>query len=627
MKKIIILLMLTALCFGLCACGEDLTSVQVGTVCGTWYLQPKEQKGDNPGYFRLEKDGTGSFNGAEPISWVGQRNRDEEAYMTVTITMESEEAHTLSFYAGDPNHREAWLTMGEETVARCYYKADTEISAPWFQNLLTRQWYPAEDGLLQSVVINDNATVTIEDRTYFWTKSEKMSGDDSAYLYLYDENGVWGELKLGDPLDNNAYVISVTGYQRNPAVFWGFDHPVLGWMGNDYGSWVAFDRYTMIADSFVMGTGNEITIVSDREYRIRFDTKLSQDTVTAHLLEGEDVRYEAEIYMDGEYPMLTLTDCQTGNQTLYYNSAYGYDENNVDALYYGTLDLIYRYANGECVYTLETNEALAPEKSLSYIYEKLTALGDYRQTGEFLARFHIVPDKLTAVIRYATDDQGNVHETPLSRYGYDENGVMIWGQGEDIIEKYGVNTGDVQWFTYDAKGKIAGIKAERNGVVTAVGTPIFDTVGKLVGMHVQGEDTEYTTVYTYGKGQRIIRMGVSKSESYYPLVYEYSYDDDGRLETKVIKQGNSFVATGTYTYINGELAKIVQGCWKYGSPYTNTYYFINDEQGRPLSVEFITGDPDLDYGAYEIKYIYEDLYFFDTTGLVIEENKTETQTE
>ena len=150
------------------------------------------------------------------------------------------------------------------------------------------------------------------------------------------------------------------------------------------------------------------------------------------------------------------------------------------------------------------------------------------------------------------------------------------------------------------------------------GTPIFDGAGKLVGMHVKGQDTEYTTVYTYGTGHRVIRMGVSRSESYYPLVYEYEYDDEGRLITKTVDQGSSFASTGTYTYEDGELAKIVQVCWKNGMSYTNTYYFKNDEQGRPLSAEVATNDPDMDYSDLEIKYIYEDLYFFDTAGLIPE---------
>lgn len=608
-KRLLILLSVLIMCVGLCACGAELTDEQTAAVCGTWYLRAFEEKAENPGYIELKKDGTGSFNGTEALTWSGRMDSGEDAGVTVNVVTETETAYTLSL---SNDKTEVWLTGEKDGPEYCYQRADMDTSAAWFDNLMTRWYARKADSPVQTVELKDDGSLMLGDNACFWTKGTDWVDDgNSVHLHLYDERGVFGVLEAYS-FENGLFDFVLYDYATHQD--YGYDnHSMVNFL--EIGSWESFDRQTMIDDCVILGKESRTADIAGGEYAVKFDTAASPETLTVNFLEGDDIRYSALVFMDGQYPMATLTDQQTQQQTLYYNSAFGYDESNQDALYYRTLDLIYRYAGGNGLFTLETGEKLAQDDALPYIYEKLTELGDYRETRELLARFTVVPDKLTGVIQYRTDYRGDIHEIELSRYGYNEKGTLIWGRGEDIIEKYGVNSAEIQYFTYDAKGKIAGVQTG-DGQMT--GTPIFDGAGKLVGMHVKGQDTEYTTVYTYGTGHRVIRMGVSRSESYYPLVYEYEYDDEGRLITKTVDQGSSFASTGTYTYEDGELTKIVQVCWKNGMSYTNTYYFTNDEQGRPLSAEVATNDPDMDYSDLEIKYIYEDLYFFDTAGLIQE---------
>lgn len=605
-KRIFLLLAVLIMCVGLCACGADLTEERTAAVCGTWYLRAYEERLDNPGYFVLAKDGSGSLNGTEPLTWSVQVDNGDDSGITVSATTDGEDVYTLSL---SNNKTEMWLITQEDGPEYCYLRTDTAVSASWFGDLFTRWCAQSEHSAVKTVELKADGLAMLNDAACCWTNGTDWADDGSSiHLYLYNDQGVFGVLEART-LDNGLYEVSIYDYatHRNDSYA---NHPMVNYL--EIGSWESFDRHTMIDDCLILGTESRIAEISGGEYAVKFDTAADPETVTIHFLEGEEIRYTALALMDGQHPMILLTEQASDRQTLYYNSEFGYHEANTDALYYETLDLIYRYAAEDKLYHPESGEEFERQDALTYIYEQLTNLGDYCQAKEFLARFTIVPDKLTGVAQLCTDYQGNVTEVWQSRYGYDSNGMLIWGQGEEIIEKYGVNSYAVQYFTYDPKGRIAEIVTDDG---QTQGVPIFDNAGKLVGMHVLGKDTEYTTVYTYGTGHRVIRMGVSKSESYYPLVYEYAYDNEGRLITKTISQGNSFAATSTYTYEDHGLQKIVQVCWRNGSSYTNTHTFTNDEQGRPLSAEVITSDPDMDYAALEIQYIYEDLFFLDTTGL------------
>lgn len=617
-KRLISLLLILALCLGLSACGAKLTEEQMATVCGTWYLMPYRDKENNPGYFELKDDGTGSFNGSDVLTWTAKQDRENPELLIVSIKMENKDKYSLEIYTGDPNYLDAVLRKDKSESMAQYMKASTSVQNSWFADLLT-SWYPTEtDAPVQSVEMKADGTIIMDGQTYFWTDATDWEYNDNyVNLNYYDAQGVHGSISA-EVRSNGLYSFNVYDSESG----WGYsyyDHPLLK-IANS-GSWESFDRYTMIEDYFYISPWSETTGVGDKEYTVRFDTKTSKDELQINLLEGDTIRYVAHLFMDGEYPAATLTDQQSGQQTIYYNTNYGCDPANPDALYYKTLNLVYAHANGYSVYDLETGDYLDEELRLPYIYTKLTELGEYKQAKEFLDRFTIVPSKLTEERLYNTDRLNNVSEDWVNQYSYDKNGIMISARGEDVVEFYGLpDIYDTQYFTYDAKGNIAEVEISWYDTVEAIGTPIYDNAGKLVGMNVQEADEEYTSVFTYDAEGRVLRLDIPETNNNYPYVFDYTYDDGGKLITKVKTFGyrGQFSVTSNYIY-DGDVVVEIQKEWDYYDYYTETYTFTNDEQGRPLSAVITTTDPNVTYKTQEVKYIYKDLYFFDDTGLVLEE--------
>ena len=157
--------------------------------------------------------------------------------------------------------------------------------------------------------------------------------------------------------------------------------------------------------------------------------------------------------------------------------------------------------------------------------------------------------------------------------------------------------------------------------IEAIGTPIYDGEGKMVGMQVQEQSDDYPSVFTYDAENRVIRLYIPEPGASYDMTFDYIYDDAGKLITKVKTFGyrGDYSVTSNYIY-DGDAVVEIQQNWDYYGTYTTTYTFTNDEQGRPLSAVITTDDPDVTYKAQEVVYTYEDLYFFDDTGLVLEED-------
>ena len=77
-----------------------------------------------------------------------------------------------------------------------------------------------------------------------------------------------------------------------------------------------------------------------------------------------------------------------------------------------------------------------------------------------------------------------------------------------------------------------------------------------------------------------------------------------------------YVMTTDYTYENGLLVREDISYWyRYGETYTNTYTYSYDSDGHITGVEVTTTNPDNTAKAMRREYVYEDLYFFDDTGL------------
>lgn len=621
-KRLISLLLILALCLMMSACSASPSTELLAAACGVWYSRGYLESSENPSYFELKEDGTGSINGAEALTWTGERYRDDKSIWIVTISTQSDARYRFEITMDGNTCVDAELTIGREEggPANNYAKVNTTVQVEWFRNLLT-QWYANDEdnGLATSVTLRDDGTAKLDETSYFWTCGSYSYDQDRIDLYLFNELGVAYTISL-NIRGNGLYEMNLHEFTTDRSASY-LEHAMLKLLNN--GSWRSFDKVTMIDDYLYLGTYASTATIAGTEYTMQFDSHSSQDSLTVNFLDGEAVRYTARIFMDGAYPMATLTDCQNGREVLYYNDYYGYDEDHPDAAYYNTLNLVYWYVNGHSIYTLENDEYLEQEERLPYIYAKLQELGDYKQAAEYLDRFTVVPDKLTEVIQYNTDAQNNVSESRLSAYGYDENGTLVWACGEDAVEMYGVNESKyIQYFTYDDNGVIKQIQIGSGNSIQAIGTPIFDTVGKLVGMNVRERYDEYTTIFTFDVEGRVVRMGVSESESAYPLIYEYTYDEAGRMISKVKTTGynGSQIVTTYYTYDGDAVVEKKEYWAEYGDAWSVTYTYTNDEKGRPQSAEITSYSSGNDYKYQEVKYVYKDLYFFDSTGLVSENN-------
>ena len=203
---------------------------------------------------------------------------------------------------------------------------------------------------------------------------------------------------------------------------------------------------------------------------------------------------------------------------------------------------------------------------------------------------------------------------------FDANGGVAWGSNETVLSIY--SDYDTVYLTYDATGKVSGATIGSDNNVSGACAPTYDETGKLVSMHVQRTNGQYTSTFTYDDQGRLSRVDIPKGIYGNPMFYEFTYDEAGVLVKKVKDWHNGYYSlTSEFTYENGVVKEINQTyAQRYSSGYTNRYAYTNDAQGRPVSAVYTTTNANYTYVSTEIVYIYEDLYFFDTTDLAVEEN-------
>jgi len=622
-KRIISLLLIAALCLGLCACGKEVPQEQLDLLCGMWYSPENMGIADTgmPGYLEFTADGQCTYNGEGGYTWTAKPDKNDENMFVVTIKSESKEKHTFTVWTGDPNYIDGQMSWGKEGPYLGYVKVNTVSETSWAGDAMIEWTARGDDeNVYESVVLNADGTCTLDGEKYFWT-TQSYSDRPEEYMHLefFNTSGVGGMIDFNkqsnDLLSMDMQIRSGDNYN------WGGGyvcHPMLNLL-ND-GNWRSFERYTCIDDYLYFGIWSETSSIGETEYDLEFDVSAA-DTLTVNFQEGGNTRYSAKVFMDGEYLMTTLTDVESGNETLYYNDAFGYAEDHPDAAYYKTINQVYEYANDYGLWDQETDEYIDREDALPYLYEKLQALGDYKQTQEFLDRFTIVPSMLVKTVQYTTDQLNNVSESWLGQYQYDQNGVMTAARGEENIQRYGMNE-DYDWlyFTYDANGRVTMIEDKSGDTVYAVGTPTYDAAGNLVTMDVATTSGRYTTTFTYDDQGRRILMAMPQDYYDEPMTWAYTYDDQGNVSTVVKTWSDGYYSdTTTYAYANGAVvSKNVTRAYRGTDDYTTTYQYTNDAQGRHLSAVVTTND-DVSYRSREVQYTYEDLYFFDNTGLVFEE--------
>lgn len=343
------------------------------------------------------------------------------------------------------------------------------------------------------------------------------------------------------------------------------------------------------------------------------------DTLTAHAdSDSTDEQYTLVLAQrDGHY-VLTVTEDTTGASALYYCEEYGYEQTWPEAIYGTAMRYLNNYLSNGSFWV--DDQHYSENKALAWLYQNFSQAGDYKQSGEYLQRFTVLPSLLTNVERINTDQLGNENKSTLLSYTYDENGRITVARGSDFMETTGVNGGSYtpQQLAYDDAGKLSSVTLGNiNGTVEGIGTPTYDENGRLASMHVQKTNGEYTATFTYDDQGRVIGLEIPKHTYNNDVVFAYTYDENGVLVQKVKTENEGYYTyTTDYTYENGALKEqLVTYAYRYGDGYTTKYVYTNDDQGRPLSAVITTTDPNSTYAAMRAEYTYEDIYFFDATGL------------
>lgn len=326
---------------------------------------------------------------------------------------------------------------------------------------------------------------------------------------------------------------------------------------------------------------------------------------------------------DGHYVM-NVVDDTTGNSALYYNEEYGYEATWPEYNYPNIIKQLMSHLKDYSIWCEEQDKYLNGNEAREYLYQQLVQLGDYKDTQEYLARFTIVPSMLSKVVQQTTDQLGNVNNSTQATYFYDATGRMIQGDGMEMVEKYGIyEDWNDFYLEYDAAGKVSGINISNNPV-TAICTPTYNAAGQLESMQVQRTDRQYTSTFTYDEQGRVIQLDLpyGGDSTYYNYVYTYTYDEAGHMVQKVKSWSEGrYKSVFDYTYEGDAVVQRVESYqYRDKEEYSTTLVYTNDDQGRPVSAMVTTTQSGTTYSAREIIYQYNDLYFFDSTGIEIEEN-------
>ena len=345
-------------------------------------------------------------------------------------------------------------------------------------------------------------------------------------------------------------------------------------------------------------------------------------------VKAED-KYTFSIEVRGDYLMGVLTEIATGKTANYYSNPYGYDRSWNEFIYPRTV----QYLN-ECIsdaekgYTVSFTSHLE-EKGVSFsdnnawkkLYELFSALGNYRDSAEYLSRFTVLRDMFTTVKETTVDNMGNERTSSIADTKYNRLGQVTESYAiAEVFRTYG-GTHDRKYFTYDADGTLTQI---REGNISALIDLRYDQNGRLAGGTYKNNTTNQELSYTYDAQGRLAENIVWQNNDRYH--HTYTYDQNGRLTKLVVWYGwgselQRKRTTTTFEYdAQGNLMREVQQDESY-SRYNDSFSLnstvtITYEYGANGKIEKASYNEDrtsgtLSWASKVRNYIYEDLYYFD----------------
>lgn len=622
-RKILYLLMAIILCLGLCACNPELPAEQLEQLYGTWIADTAfDSSGktvDGAAYLiTFAEDGQFRLGDEGGMTWTAKAVKDS---MDLEVTIRANKKAVYQFTATvDENGMQLGLLTDQkgETSFGGYLRTSTQVSKDWADDLFT-QWYPAEEnGQSFPIGFRADGTCTVDGKAYNWIvyPDWDFSGSDGVTLLIHDR---MQSLYCCPVTKNSTGVLSfellakedltrINTYRNNPLI-----NILTHWK-----RWFAFDKSNGLSRSISVDS-ETLNFSSGINLPWQMGENCPEGTLIAYVPNAEAPDYVLTMTMNGDYPQLALEDKVSGDVVSFYQSAYGYDPANPEAVYYDAVSAINSYLDNGTYWNETLESELYDDEILGYAYARFQEVADYKESQTYLNRFTIYPNKLVSVTRKYIDKLENQKETTDYRYySYDTAG-RLWHFFDPAYEYvYGITElwNNPAYLEYDANGIVRGITVKSGYDIKATGIPAYDEAGGLAGMQVWHQTGQYTTYFTANSQGQTEQVEVTYYKA--PFLLEYTYDEAGKVIQTVLSNdslNHVYQVTTDYVYGNGVLTQKIENYYEdwSGVPpesWTVTHTYTNDANGNPLSVKIVSTKPDREILSEEHIYHYRDVYFY-----------------
>ena len=261
------------------------------------------------------------------------------------------------------------------------------------------------------------------------------------------------------------------------------------------------------------------------------------------------------------------------------------------------------------------------EEDATYLIEKLTELGDYKDSLQIMDSFSVFSNMLVSITEIAGDKMGNEIKSDIF-YEYDSKGRVISTSTDQVREKFGLLAycfpGELV-FSYNEDGTVSEIIVDYFGEILARCTPQYNEWGAIDSVHILTNDSEFSANFEYDAQNRLISSQMPNSRYYSGDIREftYAYNDVGQMiEKDMYCSGLLSRVVTTYTY-EGETLISVEEIETTSRPWgatsitaSHTYSYTQDGRIEKVAITYDPYDPTEQYVTKECVYNYSNLYFY-----------------